>query len=245
MTKRLLAALVITLGLTAAARAQDEPPAPPATPMAPTSSVPTPSVPTPSAPPPSVPTPSALPPKPAGAASEFGDRGQVAIGVDVPFQNEAAQLALIRSSVSMGGSTRTIVVVQPSADYFFMPHFSIGGIVGYARGDIAFGGAGVSSDHSVTEVLVGVRAGYDVHMTDLVSIWGKAEIIYANISGAGSGYDIPVIVNIPVLLHPASHFFLGVGPTFSRDLVAKVGGRSVPTTTNYGLQGIIGGYFGD
>lgn len=225
MTKRLLAALAMTLGLSAAARAQDEPPPPPATP--------------------SVPTPVGPPRKLAGAASDFGAAGQIAIGVDVPFQNEAAQVALIRSNVSMGGSTRTIVVVQPSADYFLMPHFSIGGMVGYARGDMAFGGAGVSSDRSVTEVLIGVRAGYDVHMSELVSIWGKAEIIYANISGAGSGYDVPVVVNIPVLLHPASHFFLGVGPTFSRDLVATVGGQSIPKTTNYGLQGIIGGYFGD
>lgn len=225
MKKRLLAAVVMTLGLAATAHAQEEPPPPPTTPA--------------------VPAQIAPPRKLPGSAGEFGDAGQIVVAVDVPFQNEDSQLALVRSSVSMGGGTTTIVVVRPSADYFVAPHVSVGGLVGYARGDVAFGGAGVASESSVTELMIGARAGYDVRMSELVSIWGRIELIYAHISGAGGGYDLPVVVNVPVLLHPASHFFLGVGPVFSRDLIAKLGGNDIPKTTNYGVQGIIGGYFGE
>jgi len=225
MKKRLLAALAIILGLTATARAQEEPPLPVATPAIPSA-------------------PLSPPRHLFGAAGEFGQRGQFVIGVDLPFQNEAAQVAFIRSSVSMGRGTSTTIVVRPSVDYFVAPDVSVGGLVGYARGDAAFGGAGVASGTSVTELSVGVRAGYDVHMTELVSIWGRVEVIYSHISGAGSGYNVPVIVNVPILLHPASHFFLGAGPVFLRDLVTYLGGQSVAKTTNYGLQGIIGGYFG-
>ena len=201
MTNRLLAALAMILCLSATARAQDEVPPPPATPAEP--------------------TPVAPPHRLQGAAGEFGDAGQVVIGVDVPFQNEASQFGLVRSNVS--GGTSTIVVVRPSADYFFTPHVSVGGLIGYARGDVAFGDPGASSQSSITELMAGVRAGYDVRMTDLVSIWGRIELIYAHISGIGSGSEVPVIVNIPVLLHPAPHFFLGAGPMFSRDLIFRVG----------------------
>lgn len=231
MTKRLLAALAMILGLSAMARAQDEVPQPPA-------------------PTPATPTEVSPPRKLAGAAAEFGDAGQVVIGVDVPFQSEASQFGLARSTNR--GGTSTIVVVRPSADYFVAPHVTIGGLIGYARGDAAFGDPGGSSESSVTELMVGVRAGYDLRMTELVSIWGRIELIYAHISGAGvtgstgggSGSEVPVIVNVPILLHPAPHFFLGAGPFFSRDLIFKVGDSDRAKTTNYGLQGIIGGYFG-
>jgi len=239
MTKRLLAALAMILGLSAVARAQGEPATLPASPPVRGPDEPAPPAATPA------PTPPASARRSPGAAAEFGDAGQVVIAVDVPFQQEASQFGLVRSSVSMGYGTSTIVVVRPSADWFITPHVSLGALIGYARGDVAFGDAGLSSESSVTELSVGVRAGYDVHMSELVSIWGRLELIYAHISGAGSGYDLPVIVNVPILLHPVPHFFLGAGPMFSRDLVHNVGGNDVAKTTNYGLQGIIGGYLGD
>lgn len=239
MTKRLLVALAMILGLSTVARAQGEPSTLPTTPAVRGQDEP--------ARPPTTPatTQTSPPPKPPGAAGEFGNAGQVVIAVDVPFQQEASQFGLVRSSISMGGGTSTIVVMRPSADWFITPHVSLGGLIGYARGDVAFGDAGVSSESSVTELMVGVRAGYDVRMSDLVSLWGRIELIYAHISGGGSGYDLPVIVNVPVLFHPAPHFFLGAGPVFSRDLITRVGGNDVAKTTNYGLQGIIGGYLGD
>jgi len=240
MTKRLLAAVAMILGLSAVARAQDERPTLPAPAAASGQNEPPPPTPTPAAP-----TPVSPPGAGPGAAKAFGNAGQVVIAVDVPFQQEASQFALVRSSISMGGGTSTIVAVRPSADWFITPHVSLGGLIGYARGDVAFGDAGVSSESSVTELMIGVRAGYDVPMTDLISIWGRIELIYAHISGSGSGYDLPVIVNVPILFHPAPHFFLGAGPVFSRDLITRVDGNDVAKTTNYGLQGIIGGYLGD
>ena len=226
MKRWLMAALALTLGLSSTARGQqqsepraqtDQPTPPPATPAVPTPPIPQKSH--------------------AGAAGDFGNPGQFVVGVDVPFQNDAAQVALVPSNVSMGGGSSTIVAIRPSLDYFVAPNVTVGGMVGYVRGDSTFGG-GASSD---TEVIVGVRGGYNLRMTDLVSLWGRVEVVYAHISGGVTGYLVPLIVNVPVLIHPASHFFLGAGPTFSTELASS----SVARTTNYGLQGIIGGYFGD
>jgi hypothetical protein len=241
MTKRLLAALAMILGLHATAFAQDDGPAPAQSP----SVTPAPPSALGALPPPSTPgqpTPASPARASSGAAGEFGDAGQVVIAVDVPFQNEASQLGFVRSTTM--GSTSTIVLVRPSADYFVTPRVSVGGLIGFARGDVAFGEPGVSSESSITELMVGVRAGYDVRMTELVSIWGRIELIYKNLSGGGSGHELPVVVNVPILLHPAPHFFLGAGPMFSRDLIFRFGGTDIPKTTDYGLQGIIGGYIG-
>ena len=55
---------------------------------------------------------------------------------------------------------------------------------------------------------------------------------------------IPLVVTVPVLWHPASHFFLGLAPTLRTDLVAKLEGMNIGKTTDVGLTAVIGGYFG-
>ncbi len=185
------------------------------------------------------------PPAPNG----FGSPGQVALDVDVPFQNEASQLAIVHSSVSMGGTTENIISIQPSLDYFVAPHVSVGGLLGYTRGSVDLAQSGLGGSGTVTELAAGARVGYDIPLTGLLSLWARIELVYVHVSTSGgtagaSGYAIPLIINVPLLIHPAPHFFLGAGPVFETELVSKQASQDTAKSTHYGIQGVIGGYFG-
>jgi opacity protein-like surface antigen len=140
-------------------------------------------------------------------------------------------------------------MIQPSLDYFVIPNLSIGGAVGVAHGTGAVGVPDVSG----TGILVEARVGYNIPLNDMFSIWPHLGIGYEHVSvdfngGSGSGYRVPLIVTVPVLWHPADHFFLGVGPTLTTELANSitVNGQSMDQqkTTDVGLTAVLGGYFG-
>ena len=197
--------------------------------------------------------PPATTPAPAAAAmgagtGAFGSQGQIAISVDLPFMNEGPQLALVHESNSMGGSSSTAIGIQPSLDYFVAPHISVGGQVGIAHGSTGLSIAGSTLNQTI--IGVEVRGGYELALTDSVSLWPRLGIGYSHTSYSGgggtdtSGYDIDLLVSVPVLWHPASHFFLGAGPALTTQLVNKVEGNSQSKATDIGLTAVIGGYFG-
>jgi hypothetical protein len=225
-----------TLGITAlmlapafSAMAQEPPPAPAAT-----------------EPPPATTPPPAAPSGPAGTG-EFGSLGQIVVSVDLPFMNEGPQLAIVHESTSMGGSSSTAIAIQPSLDYFVAPHISVGGQIGIAHGSADIG-AGYGSA-TVTAFGVEVRGGYQLALTDSVSLWPRLGIGYTHNSYSSggmdaSGYELDLFVSVPVLWHPASHFFLGAGPALSTQLINKVESMDQGKTTDIGLTALIGGYFG-
>src|SRR6185503_6103577 len=107
----------------------------------------------------------------------------------------------------------TIIGIAPSADYFVAPNISVGALIGYASGSSSF--MGVSGD--ATAFAIFARGGYSMMLTDVISFWARLGIGYVyNSQSAGgmsqSGYTIPLIVEVPILWHPAPHFFLGAGP---------------------------------
>jgi opacity protein-like surface antigen len=201
--------------------------------------------------------PPATTPAPAAAApgasmgagtGAFGSQGQIAISVDLPFMNEGPQLAIVHESSSMGGGSSTKIGIQPSLDYFVAPHVSVGGQVGIGHGSTGLSVGGSSINQTV--IGVEVRGGYELPLTDSVSLWPRLGIGYNHTSYSGgggadsSGYDLDLLVSVPVLWHPASHFFIGAGPALTTQLVNKVEGMSQPKTTDIGLTALIGGYFG-
>lgn len=202
-------------------------------------------------PPATTPAPAAAP---AGAAmgaatGDFGSQGQIAVSVDLPFRNEAPELAIVHQSNSMGGGSTTDIAIQPSLDYFVAPHVSVGGQIGIEHGSADITILGTSSSLTVTRFGIEVRGGYELGLNDSVSLWPRLGIGYDHnsFSGGGSdssGYDIALLVSVPVLWHPASHFFLGAGPSLATQLVNKVGGQSQSKATDVGLTALIGGYFG-
>jgi len=230
--------LARTLGITAlmmapafAAMAQEPPP--------PTATEP----PAATAPPPAAAAPAAM-----AGTGEFGSLGQFVVSVDLPFMNEGPQLAIVHESTSMGGSSATAIAIQPSLDYFVAPHVSLGAQIG-----IAHGSAGVSTpgfgDTTITTFGVEVRGGYRLALNESFSLWSRLGIGYAHNSYSSggmdaSGYELDLFVSVPVLWHPASHFFIGAGPALSTQLLNKLESQDQGKTTDIGLTALIGGYFG-
>jgi hypothetical protein len=230
MMERISGLAALSLMLAVPAMAQDAAPPPPVVETG--------------APPAPTPMPAPMPAAaPAGAMDAFGSVGQMVISADLPFQNEAPVLVIAHESNSMGGSA-TVVGIQPSLDYFVAPNISVGGEVGIAYTTLGGGASG-----SNTVLAVEVRAGYNLPLGDMLSLWPRVSIGYSHSSSSSggmssSGYSVPLDVSVPFLFHPGSHFFLGAGPMITTELVNKVEGVSVGKSTDYGVQGLIGGYFG-
>ena len=153
----------------------------------------------------------------APAASTFGATGQWVYSLSDP--NEFP-FFLLKS-----GSNPWHVLVQPSADTFIAPNVSVGGLLKFER------------NNGTTDVGVGLRAGYDLHFTSLVSLWIRGGLFYHHYSpnNGPSGSETHLDIKVPVLFHLVPHFFLGVGPTISLPL--QGGGDST-----FGLGAIVGGY---
>ena len=103
---------------------------------------------------------------------------------------------------------------------------------------------------STTAILVGVRIGYNLPLTDGISLWPRLGLEYMRVSfdtpggGSSSGYVVPLNIFVPVLWHPAQHFFVGGGPVVTTDLISKASGQNTAKETQIGIEGVLGGYFG-
>jgi hypothetical protein len=170
--------------------------------------------------------------QPAG----FGALGQIAVSADL-------QLEAVHRSQGMG--SRTTVVIRPALDYFLMPNISVGGFIGYSSGSASFGPLAGNTD--LTEISLGARAGYNLRIADMLSLWGQARLVYSHDTftppaGPGTGGSIfAVSLYAPLLFLPAPHFFVGAGPVLSQEIVDSVASQS--TATDFGLLSIVGGYF--
>lgn len=121
------------------------------------------------------------------------------------------------------------LLIQPSADTFIAPNVSVGGLLKLER------------DGGGTDVGVGARAGYDVRLTSLVSLWIRGGLFYHHFSPntGPSGSQTLLDVKIPALFHIVPHFFLGVGPTLT---VILQHSNNQGGDTTVGLTAIVGGY---
>ena len=64
---------------------------------------------------------------------------------------------------------------------------------------------------------------------------GGLELSYASQNHTSSTHTA-LVVYVPVLFHPAPHFFVGAGPSFQFDL-------SGPMSNIYGIDSFLGGWF--
>jgi hypothetical protein len=221
MKRHLFAAAVALIAMAGTARAQTPEATPVAAPTDPTS------------------TPPATSTSTGGdPASAFGLLGQIVISGEL-------QASIVHESVSMGGASSTNITVQPALDYFVMPNVSVGGAVVISHGSFA-GGSG-----TVMEIGLLARAGYNLHLAPMVSLWPQLELGYLHdsISGGGggasvSGYVVPLQIFAPFLFHVTTHLFVGIGPVFKTDLLSKFQSNDAPKTTDIGISSVVGGYFG-
>ena len=107
------------------------------------------------------------------------------------------------------------------------------------------------TDTSTTIVGVLPRMGYNIPLGSKASIWPRLAAGYyfrSDSAGSGypstSGYTFTFKAFVPVLWHPVPHFFIGGGPIFSTDLVSQYDSVDSFTTSEFGVQTTVGGYFG-
>jgi hypothetical protein len=167
-----------------------------------------------------------------GAASDFGQAGQIVISSD--------------ASGFLGFNTGTDALslrLEPAADYFFLPRISLGaaGIVQQTFED----------GPNATALGVLFRAGYQIPTGEKVSLWPKLAFgpRFAHISGGGSDLAFVLDGSLPILFHVTPHFFLGGGPDVRiliSDKGASVGsdvGNFYGNDVTIGLTTTVGGYF--
>jgi hypothetical protein len=164
-----------------------------------------------------------------GPAHHFGDEGQIAISSD----------AALSISHRTGGTTE--ITLAPALDYFVIKNLSVGGII-----EFDYTKAG---DASSSRFGIGPRVGYNIPLSDLVSLWPKLGFSYAHTSNTisvkangvttdltSSSDGIALNLFVPFMFHPAEHFFAGFGPFLDADLS---GDNKV---TVYGLKLTLGGW---
>jgi hypothetical protein len=161
-----------------------------------------------------------LPRVAAGSPSGiFGSKGQLAISSD-------AGISISNTSISdIDGSTTTLIL-RPAVDYFVIDYLSIGGFLGLQY-DSTPGG-------SNTAISIGPRVGYNIPLSERLSLWPKVGFSFASTSQSQDDVELPtggtvegddetstsLQLNLfaPFMFHPVEHFFIGFGPAFDLDL---------------------------
>ena len=149
----------------------------------------------------------------------FGLEGELAISSDAGF-------SITNTSVDGIDGSSTTVLMRPAVDYFVIDNLSIGGFVGVEHS--------TSPGGESTAFSIGPRVGYNIPLSERLSIWPKVGFSFASTrqetdevtlpGGATVGGDeetnTSVQLNLfaPVMFHSAQHFFIGFGPAFDLDL---------------------------
>jgi hypothetical protein len=159
----------------------------------------------------------------AQGQARFGDAGELAISADF-------NLSLQGFSFSRGGSASELILA-PAADYFVIDRLSLGGQVIFALDQASHTTFGVKP-----------RIGYNIPISDLVSFWPDGYLLFTTTSNNNgpSTNAFAIGAFAPFLLHPAQHFFIGLGPDFQTELVHDPDGNR---TTEFGVMSTVGGWF--
>lgn len=166
----------------------------------------------------------------SGPSHRFGRESQLAISSDA---------ALSIEHTSPGDVTT--ITLAPAADYFVMENFSVGGFIGFRYR--------TAGDVTSNQFSIGPRVGYNLTLSDLVSVWPKIGFSYAHSStttelGEGDttvetttdNDGLALNLFVPIVFHPATHFFAGFGPFLDTDLSGD------DKVTTFGLKLTLGGW---
>jgi hypothetical protein len=173
----------------------------------------------------------------SGPAERFGRQHQIAISSDNSLTVSSATIS------GVDGSTTT-VVLEPAIDYFLVDGLSIGGFTEFMY-------VSNNGGHASTFGM-GPRVGYNWTLSDLISFWPKVGLSIQNTSLTGnptvtstgaavssttvSTTNLAIDLYVPLMFHPAPHFFAGIGPFLDADLTGS------PTTTTWGGKITLGGW---
>ncbi len=174
----------------------------------------------------------------------------------------AFDLSLGHNGYSATSSSSSWISVAPSFDYFTSRNFSVGGWVSLSYGSSRGLLGGAITETSAVTYGAGGRVGYNCPMSPLFSWWPRAGLSAwrQHVSKLGppgavtssNGTSVPFgdyddsavtfSITAPILLHPASHFFLGFGPELYLDLVHTTADFE-NKRTYWGASSMVGGWF--
>jgi opacity protein-like surface antigen len=160
----------------------------------------------------------------------------------------------------------TTLAFAPGLDYFVGDHFSLGlaGNLSSTSDKAVDPTTSQPVNFSETSTGAALRMGVDVPLGHWLSLYPRASIgfgrnSYDETSGSNENKNDEAItwvgLNVPLLVHPASHFFVGFGPSVSRDLDRSIifpgftdlpGGAAVKSenrSTTVGASLVVGGWF--
>jgi hypothetical protein len=158
----------------------------------------------------------------AYGGGSFGQAGQWVYSIagegDFPFW------------LSKTGGSDWSVAVRPAVDTFIIRSVSVGGIITLRK------------DGGYSDVGVGVRAGYNIPITSLVSFWARGGVYFHHYSqnNGPSGGQTSIGINAPFLFHVLPHAFVGVGPFFS--VPVQNSDAMAGSDSTFGLTAVLGGW---
>lgn len=163
----------------------------------------------------------------------FGDKGEIAISTD-------AALSFGRTTQD-GSPSATALSVLPAADVFVIRNLSIGGFLG-----VRYQKQGESKS---TSFQIGPRVGYNIELMERLSVWPKLGLSYSHtkaesdvlvdgdrLSRSTKNDALGLNLFVPVMVHPAPHFFAGFGPYLDTDL------NGDHRATTWGFRLTVGGW---
>jgi hypothetical protein len=185
----------------------------------------------------------ALPPPATPSERAFGAPRAVVLTL-------ATEGSLWWQILSQSKGWKSEITLVPSFDYFVSPNLSFGLSALLTHGEAQqFAGAGAHS--SYRRIGLAPRVGVNLALGSLFSLWPQAELGFGVTNSRQTvGYVIYqssrqlwwVTGSLPVLAHVASHFFVGAGPSVSRDLTnTDPHGRENRATT-VGASFVLGGW---
>jgi hypothetical protein len=148
------------------------------------------------------------------------------------------------SSASLG--------IGAGVDYFFANHISVGASAagGYGKTK-GFETNGTKTTAESSGFSVGPRLGTDLPFTSVVSLYlrmgatfGKHDVVLksADKRVREDPFIVTFVIDALLLVHVASHAFLGIGPFLAHDLVREATSGSFPATSG-GLGTVVGTWF--
>jgi hypothetical protein len=125
--------------------------------------------------------------------------------------------------------------LAPAADYFITTNVSVGGVVLYGHES---GGTGTDTNASGSDVFgLTARAGYALGLTGKFTLWPLAGLAVAHASANHtSSTTTALVLFVPAQYHLATHFFVGLGPSFR----VKLSGGD---PNQFGIDSQFGGWF--
>ena len=165
------------------------------------------------------------------APDAFGAAGTMAITADFDLD-----LRHVSQSFMGQSDSGTQVTISPELLVFMAPNFAIGGLLGLQHTS--------AENFKETGLSLGPLAAYNIPIgpqssvfpvVGLLYTWGNQTVTTPGGKTDVSGYDISLLLKVPVLFHPFQHVFVGFGPFIELDLVAKQEGENTSKTRTMGL----------